>query len=310
MPKDLHSLPKVRDSISFLYLEKTVIEQDSLSIVSIQGEYRIPIPVAAMTVLMLGPGVSITHAAIKTISDCGCMVVWCGENASKFYAYGQGETRSAENLLQQAKACTDPELHMQVVYRMYARRFPDMDTSGMSLQQVRGLEGIRVREAYKLASKSSGVKWSKRNYKSDDWDNADPVNRALSYANTLLYSVCQAAIMSLGYSTGLGFIHTGKMLSFVYDIADLYKAVTSIPAAFEAAAVSGANLEQQVRRCFRNKLHSQKVMQRIADDIAYVLGIKENTELRIVSSAGELWDGSDKTVIGGKGYNWEDDPDW
>ena len=287
MPKDLHSLPKVRDSISFLYLEKTVIEQDSLSIVSIQGGSRIPIPVAAMTVLMLGPGVSITHAAVKTISDCGCMVVWCGENASKFYAYGQGETRSAENLLHQAKACMDPELHMQVVYRMYARRFPDMDTSGMTLQQVRGLEGIRVREAYKLASKSTGVKWSKRNYKSDNWDDADPINRALSYANTLLYSVCQAAIMSLGYSTGLGFIHTGKMLSFVYDIADLYKAVTSIPAAFEAASVSGANLEHQVRRCFRSKLHSQKVMQRIADDIAYVLGIKENLDSQIVPEAGE-----------------------
>ena len=310
MPKDLHSLPKVRDSISFLYLEKAVIEQDALSIVAIQGESRIPIPVAAMTVLMLGPGISITHSAVKTISDCGCMVVWCGENASRFYAYGQGETRSAENLLLQAKACMDPELHMQVVYRMYARRFPDMDTSGMSLQQVRGLEGIRVREAYKLASKSTGVKWSKRNYKSDDWDDADPINRALSYANTLLYSVCQAAIMSLGYSTGLGFIHTGKMLSFVYDIADLYKATTSIPAAFESVAVCSADLKQQVRRCFRSKLHSQKVMQRIADDIAYVMGTKENTEARTVSVACELWDGGNKTVTGGKGYYWEEDPDW
>ena len=310
MPKDLHSLPKVRDSLSFLYLEKTVIEQDALSIVAIQGEARIPIPVAAMTVLMLGPGVSITHAAVKTISDCGCMMVWCGENASKFYAYGQGETRSAEKLLHQAKVCMDPELHMQVVYRMYERRFPDMDTSGMSLQQVRGLEGIRVREAYKLASKSTGVKWSKRDYKSDNWDDADPVNRALSYANTLLYSVCQAAIMSLGYSTGLGFIHTGKMLSFVYDIADLYKAVTSIPAAFEAVAAGGLAIEPQVRRLFRNKLYSQKVMQRIADDIAYVLGIKDNTDIRMVSSAGDLWNGSGKTVAGGKGYGWEDDTDW
>lgn len=310
MPNDLHSLPKVRDSISFLYLERAIIEQDAMSIVSIQGESRIPIPVAAMTVLMLGPGVSITHAAIKTISDCGCMVVWCGENAAKFYAYGQGETRSAENLLLQAKACMDPELHMQVVYRMYTRRFPDMNTSGMSLQQVRGLEGIRVREAYKLASKSTGVKWSKRNYKSDDWDDADPVNQALSYGNTLLYSICQAAIMSLGYSTGLGFIHTGKMLSFVYDVADLYKAVTSIPAAFEAVAMKGVNLEQKVRRCFRSKLHSQKVMQRIADDIAYVLGTKENTEFQFVPAAGELWDGYDKTIEGGKNYCLEDDPDW
>ena len=310
MPKDLHSLPKVRDSLSFLYLEKAIIEQDALSIVAIQGESRIPIPIAAMTVLMLGPGISITHAAVKTLSDCGCMVVWCGEKAAKFYAYGQGETRSSENLLRQAKACMDPELHMQVVYRMYARRFPDMDTSGMTLQQVRGLEGIRVREAYKLASRSTGVKWTKRDYKSDNWDDADPVNRALSYANTLLYSVCQAAIMSLGYSPGLGFIHTGKMLSFVYDVADLYKAETTIPAAFEAVSAGGAEIEPQVRRCFRSKLHSQKVMQKIADDIAFVLGIKEDTEARTVSVAGELWDGADAAVSGGKGYSWEEDPNW
>lgn len=310
MPKDLHSLPKVRDSISFLYLEKAIIEQDALSIVCIQGESRIPIPIAAMTVLMLGPGISITHAAVKAISDCGCMVVWCGENAAKFYAYGQGETRSAENLLLQAKACMDPELHMQVVYRMYARRFPDVDTSGMTLQQVRGLEGIRVREAYKLASKTTGVKWSGRNYKSDDWDASDPVNQALSYANTLLYSVCQAAIMSLGYSAGLGFVHTGKVLSFVYDIADLYKAVTTIPAAFEAVADNGGNLEQKVRRRFRSKLHSQRIMQRIADDIAFVLGIKGDTEIRCAASAGELWNGSEKSVVGGKSYSWEADSDW
>lgn len=310
MPKDLRSLPKVRDSISFLYLEKAIIEQDALSIVCIQGESRIPIPIAAMTVLMLGPGISITHAAVKTISDCGCMVVWCGENASRFYAYGQGETRSAENLLRQAEACMDPDLHMQVVYRMYARRFPDMDTSGMTLQQVRGLEGIRVREAYRLASKTTGVKWSKRNYKTDDWDNADPINKALSYANTLLYSVCQAAIMSLGYSPGLGFIHTGKMLSFVYDIADLYKAVTTIPAAFEAVSSNSEALEPQVRRCFRNRLHSQKVMQRIAADIAYVLGSKDESEISDVDYPGELWDGRDRTISGGKGYTWEDDADW
>ena len=310
MPKDLRSLPKVRDSISFLYLEKAIIEQDAMSIVAIQSDGRIPVPVASMTVLMLGPGVSITHEAIKSISDCGCMVVWCGEKASRFYAYGQGETRSAENLLHQAKVCMDAELHLKVVYRMYSRRFPDIDTSGMSLQQVRGLEGIRVREAYKLAAKSTGVKWKKRDYKSDDWDDADPINRALSHASSLLYAVCQAAIMSLGYSTGLGFIHTGKMLSFVYDIADLYKARTTIPAAFEAVAANPDDLMKEVRRRFRYHLQTQKVMSGIADDIAYVLGIHDNTEERTVIPAGELWDGEQKTAAGGKGYTLEDVSDW
>ena len=215
MPKDLHILPKLRDSLTFLYIEHCTIEQLNLSIVMITKSGQTPIPIAAMTVLMIGPGVSITHAAIKVINDCGCMAVWCGENCARFYAFGAGETRSSRNLLIQACLCMDKTKHLEVAKRMYLRRFPDMDCEGMNIQQLRGLEGIRVREAYKLASKNSGIPWNGRSYKQTEWDASDPVNRALSTANAILYSVCQAAVISLGYSTGPGFIHTGKMLSFI-----------------------------------------------------------------------------------------------
>lgn len=154
MPRDLQRLPKLRDSLSFLYIERAIIEQDNLSIRAIRADGTVPIPIAAMTVLMLGPGISITHAAIKAICDNGCTVIWCGETASRFYAVGMGETRSAENLLHQAKLCMDEALHMQVVRRMYERRFSDMDCSNLSLSQIRGMEGVRVREAYRLFSNS------------------------------------------------------------------------------------------------------------------------------------------------------------
>ena len=279
MPRNLQTLPKLKDSLSFIYIDKAIIEQDAMSIVALQGESRISIPIATMTVLMLGPGGSITHAAIKTISDCGCAVVWCGEQAARFYAFGNGETRSAENLLHQAKLCMDNELHMQVVYRMYERRFPDMGTTNMTLQQVRGLEGIRVREAYKHAAKITGVKWSGRNYNKDNWCDSDPINQAISYANSILYAVCQSAILSLGYSTGLGFVHTGKLLSFVYDIADLNKATTTLPAAFEAIAETGnfQDLQQRVRLKCRKYMHSEKLLSRIPQDIDYVLDVKCKT---------------------------------
>lgn len=302
MPKDLHSLPKLRDSLTYIYIEKAVIEQDATSIVSVQGTRRTPIPIAAMTVLLLGPGTSITHAAIKAISDCGCMVEWCGEKAQKFYAFGTGETRSAENLLKQAELCMDQEKHMQVVYRMYRRRFPEMHTEGMTLQQVRGLEGIRVREAYKSAAKEAGVKWTKRNYKTTDWDDSDPINQALSYANTILYALCQSAIISLGYSTGLGFIHTGKQLSFVYDIADLYKATTTIPAAFQAVAQNDSDLYSLVRFKCRQYLHAQKVLKRIPEDIAWIFDISCDIEGLSVEDVGNLWDGDGNTIEGGKNY--------
>ena len=302
MPKDLHILPKLRDSLTFLYVEYAVIEQDNFSIVMIKkGEYT-PIPIAAMTVLMLGPGVSITHAAIKAICDNGCMIIWCGERAAKFYAAGMGETRSAQNLLWQARLCMDKTAHMEVVRRMYLRRFPAMDCSGMTLRQIRGMEGIRMREAYREFARINGVPWSKRSYKQEEWDTADPINQALSMSNAILYSVCQAAVISLGFSTGLGFIHTGKMLSFVYDIADLYKAETTIPASFAAIAHgSSDDLNRKVRRLCRQRFQSSKLLERIPKDIDWIFQVEISSETIESIPTGELWDG-DGTVSGGKNY--------
>ena len=219
LKSDLKELPKLRDSISYIYMEHARIDQDALAIMFEVGDGRIPVPVASLTCLMLGPGTTITHAAVKTIAENGCLIVWCGENARRFYASGMGETRSARNTLLQAKLCMDPDKHLSVVRKMYEIRFPQMPTKGLTLEQIRGMEGIRVRQAYQTFSKQYGVKWNKRDYKQKEWDNTDPVNRALSEANAILYSLCQAAIVSLGYSTALGFIHTGKSLSFVYDIS-------------------------------------------------------------------------------------------
>ncbi len=301
MPGDLHRLPKLRDSLSFLYIEHAVIEQADLSIVVIRKDGRIPVPIAATTVLMLGPGVRITHAAIKAICDNGCTVVGCGESASSFYAEGLGATSSAANLLLQAKLCMDEASHMEVVRRMYLRRFPDMDCAGLTLKQIRGLEGIRVREAYRQLASAYGVPWKKRDYKQDAWDSADPINRALSTANTVLYSICQAAIVSLGFSTGLGFIHTGKLLSFVYDIADLYKAESSMPAAFSVVGTGYADLEGEVRAACRKTIRSSRVLQRIPEDIAWIFeqAAGEQTD---AAATGALWSDDGETLAGGRNY--------
>jgi len=302
MPKDLHILPKLRDSLTFLYVEHATIEQDSFSIVKIDKDGRTPIPIAAVTVLMIGPGVTITHAAVKAICDNGCMAVWCGERAAKFYACGTGETRSAENLLRQAELCMDTEKHMEVVRRMYLRRFPDIKCDGMALQQIRGLEGIRMREAYRTASKMYGIPWSGRNYSVNNWDDSNPINKALSMANSILYSVCHAAIISLGYSTGLGFIHTGKMLSFVYDMADLYKAETSIPAAFAAVKSDEGDLERRVRIACRQEFRNSRLLARVPEDIEWIFMIKKASEDITAPETGDIWDGDARTIAGGKNH--------
>ena len=220
----------------------------------------------------------------------------------RFYASGMGETRSGANLLLQARLCMNPQTHLEVVRRMYEIRFPKLPTKDLSLQQIRGMEGIRVKQTYKTFSKLTGVKWTARNYKQTNWEEADEINRALSAANAILYSVCQAAIVSLGFSPGLGFVHTGKQLSFVYDIADLYKTETSIPAAFEAVQNAHDDLDQKLRLYMRQKITKANILKRVAEDIAWLFDVPIQEDQLNRKDAGELWD-VDSALPGGRNYD-------
>jgi CRISPR-associated protein Cas1 len=305
---DLHALPKVRDSNSFLYVEHKKIDQEDKAIALHDKAGKTAVPCADLAALMLGPGVSITHAAVKTLADNGCLVLWMGEGGVRFYAQGMGETRSSRNLLRQARLVSDDRLRLEVVRRMYEMRFTESLDPALTLQQIRGREGIRVRETYARMSRETEVAWTGRSYKRDSWANADPINRALSSANSCLYGVCHAAIVSAGYSPALGFIHTGKMLSFVYDIADLYKAEITIPAAFQAVADGPYELESRVRRRCRDLFFRERLLQRIIPDIERLLEVKLPEDLPDFDAAdnppGGLWNGTDATVEGG--VNWAD----
>ena len=192
---------------------------------------------------------------------------------------------------------------MSVVRCMYQMRFRESLDSSLSLQQIRGKEGIRVRETYARLSLKTGIAWSGRSYRRGEWATADPVNRALSAANACLYGVCHAAIVSCGYSPAIGFIHTGKMLSFVYDIADLYKTETSIPAAFEMTVEGGEDLERRVRHRMRDLFVATNLLGRIVLDLQQLIGELPVAELERHSSdsavPGELWNGAEGTVAGG-----------
>jgi CRISPR-associated protein Cas1 len=265
--KDLHILPRIEDGWSFLYAEHCRVDQDAKSIAIHDKNGSIPVPCAMLSLLVLGPGSSITHSAIRTLADNGCMVQWSGEEAVRFYALGMGETRSSRNLLFQARSWADPKLRMEVVRLMYTMRFEEPIPDEMSLQEIRGREGVRVRETYAQAAREYGVGWKGRDYKRDSWGSADPLNRALSCANSCLYGVCHAAIVSAGYSPAIGFIHTGKMLSFVYDIADVYKTSVTVPAAFRAAAEGDAQLESRTRHVCRDLFCETRLLEKIVPDL-------------------------------------------
>ncbi|MFQ3583475.1 MAG: type I-E CRISPR-associated endonuclease Cas1e [Cyanobacteriota bacterium] len=296
----LRSIPKIRDSISYVYVERCRIEQDAKAIAVLQEQGRYVIPCASLTTLMLGPGSVITHAAIKNLADSSCSVQWVGEDGLRFYAKGSHPSSSVERLYHQAKLWADPVQHLAVVRRMYLFRFAEPLEEGLTLQQIRGLEGVRVRTTYSRLRKETGVEWKGRDYKLSKWEDSDPINRALSAANACLYSVCQAALHAVGYSTALGFIHTGKPLSFVYDVADLYKTETTIPAAFEAASESPMNVESRTRQLCREKFIEQRLMQRIVEDVDTILGLKNIKEE--ADPVGRLWDDKRGSVDGGQSY--------
>ncbi len=300
---NLQELPKFRDGLSYIYVEHARIEQQDKAIACYRSDGAVAVPAAALGVLLLGPGTSITHAAIKALAANGCSVFWVGEEMARFYASGTGETRSSAHLLCQARAWADPKTHLQVVIRLYRMRFSEPLPGDLTLEQIRGHEGVRVRDSYAYWSRETGVPWHGRNYNRGNWAAADPINRAISAGAANLYGLCHAAIVSAGYSPALGFIHTGKQLSFVYDVADAYKAELLIPTAFKVVAESEGDAERRLRAVLREQIREIKLLERIVSDLHSLFDSLDIPDPYTVDAAkpAELWDEGD-TVPGGVAY--------
>ena len=294
---ELQQLPQVKDRMTFLYLERCKLNRRDSAIEVIDDDGTVDIPAAAISVLMLGPGSSITHRAMELIGDVGVTVIWVGEHGVRYYASGRPLTKRAGLLLQQARLVSNQRLHLSVVRKMYEMRFPNEDVSRLTLQQLRGREGSRVREIYRKLAKQYGISWHGREYNPDDFYESNAVNQALSAGHACLYGLAHAVIVALGCSPGLGFVHVGHELSFVYDLADLYKAEVTIPIAFEAASQGLPDLPAYVRRKTRDAMTEGHILERMVHDLHDLLEIEE-AEADVV----ELWNYRDGTVKNGISY--------
>lgn len=282
--RNLHDLPKFEDRWSHVYLERGRVDQDASSLLFTDKEGETRIPIDQLALVMLGPGTRVTHSAIKVLSDNNCLVAWTGEQGVRLYAHGTGGTHQSRRLLHQAKTWADETERMRVVCRMFEKRFPDPVDRFLPIEALRAMEGVRVRRAYEKLSAQYEVEWTGRAYDQREWRHADPLNRALSSANACLYGICHAAILSGGYSPAIGFVHTGKMLSFVYDVSDLYKIELTVPAAFQVVSESTQDVERRVRIRCRDMFHESRLIKRILPDIAEVLDVGDDTR----ESADEL----------------------
>ena len=297
---ELQDLPQVKDRLTFLYLERCQLSRQDSAITVLDEEGIIHIPAAAISVLLLGPGTTVTHRAMELIGDAGVSVVWVGEHGVRYYAGGRPLTHRAGLLIRQAALVSDKKQHLQVVRKMYQLRFPGEDISQLTLPQLRGREGARVREVYRRASEEWGVEWNGRIYDPEDFSAGDAVNQALSAGHVCLYGLAHAVIAAMGCAPGLGFVHVGHEKSFVYDVADLYKAEVTIPIAFEIAAEQPEDLPAVVRRRVRDAMVEQHILERMVHDIKYLLS--DGEALSEDGNEVRLWNNQREAVANGISY--------
>ncbi|ARW74882.1 MULTISPECIES: type I-E CRISPR-associated endonuclease Cas1e [Lactobacillus] len=285
---EISELSKVSDRITFLYLEHAKLNRIDSAISVADSTGTVYIPAAIISVLLLGPGIDVTHRAMELMGDAGMAVVWVGEDGVRQYAHGRSLNHSSILLQAQAKLVSNTRTRLAVARKMYQMRFPGMDVSGLTMQQLRGKEGARIRRVYQDQSQKTGVAWSRREYKVDDFESSTPINQALTAAHQALYGLSYSVIVALGASAGLGFIHTGHDLSFVYDFSDLYKADYSIPIAFEMVKEYGKDdIAVHTRHAMRDAFKDGKLIEKMVKDLKYLLDIKNQDEVHAVMS---LWD--------------------
>lgn len=265
---------KDRISMIFVYYGRIDVKDGAFVVINeVDGEdrERKHIPVGSVASIMLEPGTRISHAAVKLAAITGTLLIWVGEAGVRLYSSGQPGGARSDKLLYQAKLALDEGLRLKVVRKMFEMRFGEKPPERRSVDQLRGIEGIRVKKLYALMARQYGVKWKGRRYDPKEWDAGDTANKCLSAATSCLYGVTEAAILAAGYAPAVGFLHSGKPLSFVYDIADIFKFETVVPVAFRVAAKNPSQADREVRIACRDVFRQTRLLKRIIPAIEEIL---------------------------------------
>ncbi|MDM8545405.1 type I-E CRISPR-associated endonuclease Cas1e [Candidatus Venteria ishoeyi] len=267
------TLPKIKDKYPFIYLERGRLEIDDSSIKWIDCDNNVVrLPIATINCLLLGPGTTVTHEAIKIMAAANCSVCWVGEDSLLFYAAGQTPTANTRQLKKQIGLAGDKKKSLEVARRMFTKRFPDANLKGKTLQEMMGMEGARVRDLYEEKAKTYNVGWKGRKYTPGKFEMGDLTNQILTASNAALYGIISSAVHSLGYSPHIGFIHSGSPLPFIYDLADLYKEALCIDLAFALTLdMAGQYNRHKVANEFRKRVIDMDLLAKIGDDIDVLL---------------------------------------
>jgi len=267
------TLPLVKDRYPFVYLERGRLEIDDSSVKWINSDgHVIRLPIATIHCILLGPGTSITHEAVKVMAAANCSICWVGEDSLLFYAAGITPTANTHNFRKQMTLAADKKKSIEVARRFFARRFPKSDLAGKSLAEMMGMEGYRMRELYEQKAQQYKVGWKGRVYTQGKFEMSDLTNQILTSANAALYGILSSAVHAMGYSPHIGFIHSGSPLPFIYDLADLYKEELTIDLAFSLTlSMAGSYNKHKVSSTFRKRVLEMDLLAKIGSDIEELL---------------------------------------
>lgn len=301
LPITRHALAQMGDRISFLYVERATVNRDGNALTITDQRGIAHVPATQLAVLLLGPGTRVTYAAMALLGDAGASTVWVGERGVRYYASGRPPAKSSRMAELQAEVVSHQRKRLDCAKRMYNLRFPGEDLTGLSMAKLRGREGARMKKVYAAEAERTGVYWDRRSYDPNDFESSSPINQALTAASSALYGIAHAVVAGMGFVPALGIIHTGTDRSFVYDIADLYKAEIAIPAAFDAVASAQGNPSTTVRRIVRDAVVEKRLMQRMVRDLKFVMNVPDDEPFYDAELL--LW--SELEVIA-SGVNWAD----
>jgi CRISPR-associated protein Cas1 len=241
------------------------------------GEYAIPYQTISM--ILLGPGTTVTHDVLRILANHGTLLAAIGEGGVKYYTAPPMGTGRSDIARAHARLWADENSRVRVARRMYAIRFqsafPHEDIS-----VLRGMEGARLKELYKIIAHQYGVKWKGRLYDRQNPENADLPNQAINHAATFVEAAADIAVASVGALPPLGFIHEGSSNAFTLDIADLYRAEITLPLAFSCVSpknnVPSGMLERHIRYEAARWFKKYKLIPRMIEKIKELLYVTDS----------------------------------
>jgi CRISPR-associated protein Cas1 len=196
------------------------------------GEYGIP--VQAVSMILLGPGSSVSHDALRLLARASTALAAVGEDGVRCYTAPPLLPDNSALARRQATAWADPMKRVDFARRMYAWRLGEV-LPHRDITVLRGIEGARMKETYRLAAQRAGIRWDGRRYDRGAPGAADLPNQALNHAASAVEAAAAIAVTATATIPQLGFIHEDSGQSFVLDIADLFRDSVTVPCAFKAA---------------------------------------------------------------------------